>query len=256
MTRPRTYALLGFLLGWGAPAGAVLVQVLRKYNHDIYLWVSREISTHPWLYAYMTVSTVTVFTIFGYWLGRRLAGLERRTYLLQDASESLNRQSMTDGLTGLFNHRYIQERLGLELERATRYQTPLSILMVDIDDFKKVNDDHGHMVGDEALKHVTHRLKEAVRKVDIVGRYGGEEFLVILPQTSQQTATEVAERIVADLRANPLQIEGKPPLTVTVTAGLASGPQAEQSSRNALIKAADEALYRGKRQGKNRVVLS
>jgi two-component system, cell cycle response regulator len=145
--------------------------------------------------------------------------------------------------------------LEAELDRSRRYQTPLAILMLDIDDFKKINDRYGHQIGDQALKHVTMKILEAIRKVDSAGRYGGEEFLVVLPQASQATAADVAERIRDTLDRTPLKISSGELIPIHVTLGVAALPHPKLADRLSFLRAADEALYAGKRQGKNRVLL-
>src|SRR5262249_11896709 len=147
---------------------------------DIFSVLGFEWGSASYYYLYMTIGTVMAFGAFGLVLGRH--------------QEFLNDLSITDGLTNLFNHRYLQEQLTHEIRRSDRYHTPLTCLMLDIDDFKKVNDRHGHLFGDEVLGTVARLIRESVRATDLVGRYGGEEFLVIMPETTRAAAIPLAER--------------------------------------------------------------
>jgi len=160
----------------------------------------------------------------------------------------LELMAVTDGLTGLYNHRFIFERLEEETAKVTRYERPLSIIMLDIDNFKAVNDTFGHRTGDNVLQSAAHAIMACIRKTDVAGRYGGEEFLVLLPETDLADAKVVAEKIrstVAQLRFETKE------LSITISAGIAEAQQGE--SFEAFINRADTNLYRAKRSGKNRV---
>lgn len=157
-------------------------------------------------------------------------------------------QSMRDGLTGLFNHTRFYDILAFELRRYARYGAPLSLLFIDIDDFKQVNDQYGHQEGDRVLAELAAMLMQETRESDSPCRYGGEEFGVILPFTGAVEAQEIAERI----RAGAMRIR-LADRVVTVSVGVASCGEGLVSAR-ALVRAADNALYRAKREGKNRVV--
>ncbi len=180
-----------------------------------------------------------------------------RTYLLesiQRANEQLEYLAVTDGLTGLYNHRFFRERLEEEFERARRYDLPLSCLILDIDDFKKVNDTHGHLQGDLILREIAVRTSQMVRKSDIVARYGGEEFVVVMPQTGIEGARSQADRIRKDIGHRPY--EGLPEDTrITVSIGVAEYDRETMLDCEALIRAADGALYEAKRTGKDRVLI-
>ena len=164
--------------------------------------------------------------------------------------------ALTDPLTQTLNRRALVERLTAELERARRYSLMLSILVVDLDHFKAVNDTYGHLIGDEVLRAVARTLQREARTVDIVARYGGEEFVVVLPETGEEGAVAVAERIRQKVAEYPAQIgEQRDRLKVTVSIGVATAT-ATSTRVNApddLIAGADEALYRAKAQGRNRV---
>jgi diguanylate cyclase (GGDEF)-like protein len=158
--------------------------------------------------------------------------------------------SMRDGLTGLFNHTSCLELIDVEMSLYERYKTAVSLLIIDIDDFKEINDLHGHQEGDRILVQVSLILKRETRKPDICCRYGGEEFVVIMPFTDAQEAADIAERLN---KALMLSLPDGRKLTVSV--GVASCDEDTLSSR-ALVKRADDALYQAKKDGKNRVVVS
>lgn len=154
-------------------------------------------------------------------------------------------ESLIDELTGLANRRAIQARLQDEIERSIRYGHPLSVLMIDLDDFKSINDRFGHAAGDEALASTAHAIESSIRSIDLAGRFGGEEFLVLLPETATPGAEVVAERI-----RSSVEDSGR----VTVSIGLAALSADDRDPSN-LVERADVALYDAKRTGKNRVVL-
>lgn len=169
--------------------------------------------------------------------------------------EHTRRLANTDGLTGLYNHRFLHQCLKAEIDRAERYERPLSLVMVDIDHFKRFNDRFGHLAGDEALVAITETLVNVSRASDIVARYGGEEFVLVLPETSCEQARLVAER--ARQCAEGLELEvsrDAPAFGLTVSCGVASWHKGQ--SRESLIGEADAALYEAKRAGRNCVVVS
>jgi diguanylate cyclase (GGDEF)-like protein len=182
-------------------------------------------------------------------LARVRAGL--RIVQLQKALLASNRQleelSRTDALTGLRNRRSFDEELAMRFEYALRYGRPLTLVMIDIDHFKEVNDAFGHPVGDAVLQKVAEVLKRTTRRSDVVARFGGEEFAVLLPETPMREALQFAEKIRAAVAAEDLG-PGMPP-RITISAGVAAISQSPED----LVAAADAALYRAKRSGRNRV---
>jgi len=161
--------------------------------------------------------------------------------------------TLRDALTGVANHGSFQETLRHEIARHERSAESLVLLMVDLDDFKAVNDRFGHPVGDAVLRGVVARLLGSVRDMDVVARYGGEEFAVVLPQTDAAQGERVAERLRAAVAASPLPAGSEEPLPLTVSIGLAVFPE-DADTKGALVECADRALYAAKRTGKNRVV--
>lgn len=169
-------------------------------------------------------------------------------------SEELKRISITDSLTGLLNRRYFQERLAEEIERFKRHKLPFSLIMMDIDDFKRLNDTHGHLVGDEALVNITRAVRGSIRAIDVAARYGGEEFTVILPQTSKQAARTMANRIGRAVARTPILSTKGDTVHLTMSLGVASFPDDAQALDD-LLRHADQALYEAKRRGKNQAVV-
>jgi diguanylate cyclase (GGDEF)-like protein len=179
-----------------------------------------------------------------------------RTQELEEANTRLNRLAVTDGLTGLYNHRYLQEQLHVSVERSLRSSVPLAMLMIDVDHFKKYNDRQGHPAGDEALRTVARVIAEDRRTVDVVARYGGEEFAVILDGVGRDAAAEVAEKIRTRVSATSIPHADKQPLgKMTVSIGVAVCPEDSQTAEG-LLEAADVALYRAKKSGRDTVVIS
>lgn len=166
--------------------------------------------------------------------------------------EEARRQSLTDGLTSLWNRRQFELRAAQELERATRFGERFAVVLLDLDGFKAINDTHGHLVGDAVLVEVAQRLETNTREVDTVARFGGEEFVLLLPQTDVAGALQAAEKVRAAVAARPVETDAGP-LPVTLSAGVACHP-GDGPSVEVLLGVADEGLYAAKAAGKNRVV--
>jgi diguanylate cyclase (GGDEF)-like protein len=195
---------------------------------------------------------------------RQLTGAERErlqvianqaSLALQNAllHEELERLSITDRLTELYNHGYLHQRLDQELERAARFRRRVSVIMLDIDDFKRFNDRFGHPKGDTVLTSLSRVVRENLREIDVAARYGGEEFVLVLPETDVAGALAVAERIRKEMASLPIDVgEGLAPVFQTVSLGVATYPTHGMSAAR-LIEAADKAMYQAKRLGKNQV---
>jgi diguanylate cyclase (GGDEF)-like protein len=182
--------------------------------------------------------------------GARVLALQEGLLEAQDALRLLAAQ---DELTGLWNRRRITEQLEIEWRRARHEKRPLGVAVVDVDKFKLVNDTHGHAIGDQVLKEVARRMRLSIREYDAIGRYGGEEFLLVLPGCDADAGAQVAERVRMAVAAEPVPTDAGP-LSIRVSIGVAWTPPAGVEPL-ALIRLADEALYRAKSGGRDRVAL-
>jgi two-component system cell cycle response regulator len=177
----------------------------------------------------------------------------RYTERLRDNVQLSIEMAITDALTGLYNRRYMETHVETLVEQAAARSKPLAVLVLDIDYFKSVNDTHGHDAGDDVLREFAIRIRKSIRGIDLACRFGGEEFVVVMPETDIAVATMVAERLRRRIASEPFPIQqGKRSLEVTISIGIAAlGPQ---DNAAAVLKRADQALYRAKRDGRNRVV--
>jgi len=181
--------------------------------------------------------------------GVRIVELQDRLILAQEA---LREQAMRDALTGLLNRRATLDLFLAEMSRARREKTPLSLMMLDIDHFKPVNDRFGHLMGDEVLCDVARRLRVSARNYDLVGRFGGEEFLIVAPRCRPTDALIQAERLREAVCSHPITLKDTS-LAVTISVGVATALEPDQLDMEALLNTADQALYRAKEAGRNRV---
>lgn len=188
-------------------------------------------------------------------LRRAKEAIEEINETLQSAFEREQIASRTDSLTGVFNRRYFFELIEYEFAASRRYRRPLSIVMFDIDLFKRINDTYGHQVGDEVLRHVARVVRNQLRESDVLSRYGGDEFVLLLPNSDEREAAAVLRRIHRKIRSSKYLVEGKSPIDVTISAGIASW-QPGMESPTQLIRSADEALYSAKGAGRNRMAIS
>lgn len=186
----------------------------------------------------------------------RLAAM-LRIKSLTDALDAANRRltelALTDALTGLGNRRSFEEQLASERERADRYRRPLALLLADIDLFKRINDEHGHPMGDQVIREVARAFASMVRRSDRVDRVGGEEFAVLAPEARSSAAAVLGERLRAAVESLVFQLPEGKPLRVTISVGVAAWDGASPMEGHILYKHADDALYRAKRRGRNRV---
>ena len=206
-----------------------------------------------------------VVGLFGQMLMNSRAALHRERNLvrtaaqLREVSAELDRLARTDALTGIANRRAFFDTLGIEFRRSKRYGRQLSVLMLDLDHFKGVNDRWGHPFGDEVLRQTTEVISANIRESDLIGRYGGEEFALGLPETPLSAALEVAEKLRAAIEAHEFRTsgvprDGEPPVRLTISIGVAALPVEEEQDEVELLGRADQALYDAKRTGRNRVV--
>ncbi len=179
---------------------------------------------------------------------------KRYTERLRDNVQMSIEMAITDALTGLFNRRYMESHLATLVEQAAARGKPIAVLVIDIDYFKAVNDSHGHDAGDDVLREFALRIRKSIRNIDLACRYGGEEFVIVMPETDMAVATMVAERLRRRIATEPFAIQqGARTLEVTISIGIAARGDASDNAA-AILKRADTALYRAKRDGRNRVV--
>ena len=167
--------------------------------------------------------------------------------------EEIYRLTIIDALTDIHNKRYFLEFLDRELARSSRYERPLALVMMDIDRFRNVNEELGHLGGDFTIRELAARIKGNIRKEELFARYGGEEFAVVLPETTRDGAMLLAERLIRVINQQPFQYENKN-YNVTISGGVAITPGEKNITSQELIRRADENLYQAKNQGRNRVI--
>jgi diguanylate cyclase (GGDEF)-like protein len=236
--RRTLYALAGAVLGLGAPAGLLGIRLMRRGPGG--RSIIGEIRNDPETYVYTAASTSIAFALFGGILGRY--------------ADRLARLATTDPLTDLSNARVFHERLRQELGRVDRSHESLSLLILDLDSLKRINDHYGHQAGDEALRSVADAIRNGLREIDLGARLGGDEFGVLAPRTNAESALVLGERLRALVRTHDRAASD---LGATVSIGIVSlvPSRGERPTPGALMAAADEALYQAKREGGDRVAL-
>ncbi|MBI5209855.1 MAG: GGDEF domain-containing protein [Elusimicrobia bacterium] len=239
------FPVVGFVCGVCSPVGAFAMRYWLADPILQTLWVRHELQYNLLFYGYMAVGSITTFVAFGYVVGRRSESQRLSNKTLQARVEELHLKSVTDSLTGAFGHAYLHEMLEIEIQHALTSKSPLSVLMLDIDDFKKINDTHGHLFGDRVIKETAETIRASIRSEDILGRYGGDEFLVIMPKADQETAIQAAKRMLSGFAGR-----GK---LATVSIGAATFLGQGKEGPQDLLERADANLYEAKRDGKNRV---
>jgi two-component system cell cycle response regulator len=185
---------------------------------------------------------------------RSMLRIKRLQDELEEKNRELEKLSISDGLTGLFNHRHMHELLQEEFERSRRTEEPVSVVMFDLDRFKSVNDTFGHQAGDRVLVELADILRETAREIDRLGRYGGEEFMVILPDSDPEAGLSFADRVRETVENQTFDIRSDDPLRMTISAGVATFPHDDADGPRRLVHYADQALYSAKNSGRNRVV--
>ncbi len=210
----------------------------------------RAVSINQWVITGLFILTVVTFAAAAH---RLIIVLRRK---LETAESKLKEMAVTDELTKLKNRRFVLATLSEELARAARYHRPLSCIMFDVDHFKRINDSYGHDAGDAVLRTISDAAQVHCRYNDILGRYGGEEFLMVLPETDIKNAENVAERMRQEIEKLQISVPSQPPISVTASFGVTCyfpGGEEGDSGVHRLIKYADNAMYRAKESGRNRV---
>lgn len=224
----RLHAAVGALLGLGAPAGLAVMRIVQERP------LLAELREDPFLFLYVTVGSVCVMAFFGGVLGAREDVIQQVTW--------------TDSLTGLWNRRLFDRRIVEEAARAARDGTPMSLLILDLDRFKLVNDTYGHVDGDVVLRTISRIVHDAFRLSDVVCRYGGEEIAIIAPNTVGTEAEKLAERTRERISQTVIPLSGAP---YRITASIGVAELRPGGDTNDLTRRADDALYAAKRAGRN-----
>ncbi len=245
MKKSISYLLIGVLLGLGAPLGALLIHTFSS-NLSLDFSSRDEWNLYSFFYTYMTLGTCSAFGLFGHLLGRKSDAIINKNIRLEKLTQ-------TDPLTGLGNHRFLHEVFKIEFRKHLDTRQPISCLMMDLDLFKRVNDAHGHPFGDMVLKIFAQIIEDSVRQGDIATRYGGEEFLCILPNCDEANALMVAERIRKEMEKEKFRAEPHD-VSVTVSVGVTTVYDPLESNYHLMIDEADKNLYAAKQRGRNQVV--
>ena len=227
------YAAAGGIVAIGAPTGLLILREIYSPRP-----VTTGILSDQLTYLYVLFATVFVLAILGFALGRQ--------------ADQLKALSETDVLTGLPNRRALRQRLAMEFRRAVRYGTPVSLLLVDIDGLKQLNDTDGHAAGDRLIRGVGTAITEGLRESDFGARWGGDEFAIVAPNTSARAARSSGERLLARVAEHGL--DHRRPSSVSVGISTFDPADGAFANQDALVRAADQALYRAKTGGRNRVV--
>ena len=228
------YPFVGVLLGTGAPLGALIIRGLMGTIRPV-----DEVRTHLFYYTYELIGTCLLFAVAGFFMGLR-------TDRLRAGRDRFRELAARDDLTGLPNRRLFGDHYARVVSRSHRFRQPMSLLLVDVDGLKEINDRWGHMAGNAALRHVARLVRERKRTEDLAARWGGDEFVLLLPGADASSAERVAREIVHAAQRSRLKT---PPGPVTVTIGIATG--IASSPDHDFFTAADQALYEGKKAGRS-----
>ncbi len=241
------YTLIGLLLTlWSPFSSLFLLWCSPHAAQEITGYIEGELKNHLHIFVISLVVSGLFFPIFGYFLGRR-------TDILTRKNKRLSHEVLTDPLTGLGNHRFLHEKFRHEFSKHRENGLPISCLMMDLDHFKKINDDCGHPYGDHVLECFARVIKNCIRVGDLAARYGGEEFLVVLPNCDQEEVREVGERIRRETERCVLNPCDKP-VQLRVSLGAVTSYEREGFNYRQLIALSDRALYDAKEKGRNQMI--
>jgi diguanylate cyclase (GGDEF)-like protein len=233
------YPLIGLLLGMFAPVGALVIRLLM--SPVVRASPAADVKAHMFFYAYQLVGTSIVFALAGWAAGARAEQLEQAENFYQTLAEH-------DALTGLYNERAFRDRYSRAIERCSRTAQPVSLLLIDVDHLKRINDKHGHRTGNKALIHVANALRDAKRTTDSAARWGGDEFAILLEGADANATRRVAESVLTRVRDKPVAFtRGQLVASVSIGAATSASPNDD------LFAIADRALYEAKRSGRNRL---
>ncbi|HUO57238.1 MAG TPA: GGDEF domain-containing protein [bacterium] len=245
MRKSHVFLMVGLFLGLGAPLGALLLRCVLS-PLPLHACLRQEWLNDSFFYVYMLVGTCLVIALFGF-----IIGAEEDTVLKKNVA--LSDQVVTDPLTGLGNHRFLHDVFKIEFRKHQTSRQPISCVMMDLDHFKRINDNFGHPFGDHVLKQFASILRRCVREGDTLARYGGEEFLCILPNCDGEQVRAVAERIRKATEAHPFTHKENS-VRLTVSLGAVTSYESTGLNYRQLIALSDQALYEAKGKGRNRLV--
>jgi len=247
MKKSQLFAVIGFLLGWGAPLGALVLRFIAlKAPAPPLAFADQEWAQYAFFYWYMLGGTSLVLTAVGFLLGKNQDAEDLRNILRVD-------EAIRDALTGLATHRRLHELFASEFKRHKDSNQPLSCLMVDLDDFRKINEAYGYAFGDAVLRDFAQLLRNCLRQGDVASRYGGEEFLCLLPDCDGQNALAVAERIRTGTEKLDFPM-GKAPVKITVSIGAVTVHDIHRPDYYFMIAESTKNLRKAKAEGRNRTV--
>ncbi|MFN0117104.1 MAG: GGDEF domain-containing protein [Elusimicrobiota bacterium] len=251
MRNRHVFSFFGALVGLIVPMGWFVWRGIEAKKSWWLKWINTELTKHGESYIPITLIAILIFVIIGYLIGKYNDDILDEAQTIQDHNHELNRLATTDQLTGLLNSRYIHQQLDIIIENS--HKLFFSCLLIDIDYFKKVNDTYGHPIGDLVLIQVAKILKQSVRWADLVGRLGGEEFIIILTETNAKSAYEIAERIRERVHMEKFIFDDHV-IHSTISIGITTFPSRFLNGKNDILRVADEMLYKAKKSGRNKTI--
>lgn len=253
-TFARRYGFLGALLGLGSPLGLLFLRYYFNHRAPVNAWLGAELRDSGDIYIYTGVGTVLAMALYGLWSGRGADAQHTRVAALERAALRLRDMANTDGLTGVYVRRHLLEKLDEQLRDAAARGHSVASLFIDVDNFKAFNESQGHVIGDEVLRRIAQAIRAGVRERDVVGRYGGDEFLVLLPWAGAHEALLTAERVRQAVEKLTVTDRDGARVPMTVSVGVVSSVPSHGDVLK-YLDLADQALRRSKGLGKNCILL-